>query len=364
MFARVADDLGGGVKAHRLGVEQGRAEDVGVVAFQPGRGVGDLGEARRVAFGEAIAAKALDLLDQPLGEILADAVGAHPFDQRIAEFADAAGHLEGRHRAAEPVGFARAETRTDDGDLHRLFLEQRHAQRLFQHLAQLRAGILDVDLADAALLAAFEIGVDHVALNRPRADDRHLDYDVVKLCGLHPRQHRHLRAAFDLEGAERVGLLNHRIGGGIILLHLGAVEPQVDALMLAQQIETAAQAAEHAKTEDIHLHQPDFLDIELFPFDHAAIDHRGGFDRHQIVEPVMREHEAAGMLRQMARRADQLRGEVERQRKARLAGIEVERGDMLLGHAVIRPAPDLRGERCGHVLGQAKRLADFAHRAA
>jgi hypothetical protein len=33
MLACVADDLGGGVEAHRLGVEQGRAEDVGMMHF-------------------------------------------------------------------------------------------------------------------------------------------------------------------------------------------------------------------------------------------------------------------------------------------------------------------------------------------
>jgi hypothetical protein len=35
MLARVADDLGGGIEAHRLGVEQGGAKDVRMVAFHP-----------------------------------------------------------------------------------------------------------------------------------------------------------------------------------------------------------------------------------------------------------------------------------------------------------------------------------------
>jgi hypothetical protein len=35
MVAGVAHNLGRGVEAHRLGVEQGGAEDIGVVAFQP-----------------------------------------------------------------------------------------------------------------------------------------------------------------------------------------------------------------------------------------------------------------------------------------------------------------------------------------
>ena len=72
MLARIADDLGGGVEAHRLGVEQGGAEDVRMVALHPRRGIGDLGEAGGVAFGKAVAAEALDLLEGALGEIALD----------------------------------------------------------------------------------------------------------------------------------------------------------------------------------------------------------------------------------------------------------------------------------------------------
>ena len=60
MVAGVAHDLGRGVEAHRLGVEQRGAEDVGMVAFHPGRGIGDQREAGGVALGEAVAAEALE----------------------------------------------------------------------------------------------------------------------------------------------------------------------------------------------------------------------------------------------------------------------------------------------------------------
>ena len=138
MLAGVADELGGGVEAHRLGVEQGRAEDVRMIAFHPGRGVGDLGEAGGVAFGEAVAAEALDLLEGALGEILRySRLAIMPLDHLVAEMADAAGRLEGRHRAAQRVGLGRGEAGADDRDLHRLLLEERHAHGLLQHLAQL-----------------------------------------------------------------------------------------------------------------------------------------------------------------------------------------------------------------------------------
>ena len=58
--------------------------------------------------------------------------------------------------------------------------------------------------------------------------------------------------------------------------------------------------------------------------------------------------------------ARQLQG----QRQPRLGSVEAELLDMAVGDALLRPAPDLAGERAGHVLGQAQRLADVAHRAA
>ena len=90
-FCGVADDLGGLVEAHRLGVEQGGAEDVGMVAFHPARGVGDLGEAGGVAFGKAVASEALDLLEGALGEVALIAALDHAFDHLVLEPADSAG---------------------------------------------------------------------------------------------------------------------------------------------------------------------------------------------------------------------------------------------------------------------------------
>ena len=64
----------------------------------------------------------------------------------------------------------------------------------------------------------------HVALDRPGADDRDLDNEIIEAPGLHPRQHRHLRAALDLEGAERVGLLDHRVDRRIVVLEVGQAD--------------------------------------------------------------------------------------------------------------------------------------------
>jgi hypothetical protein len=107
VLARVAHDLRRRVEAHRLAVEQGGGEDVGVVALHPARDVDEIGEARRVAFREAVFAEALDLLETACGEFARIAARAHAADELVAEFVDRAGALERRHGAAQSVRFDR-----------------------------------------------------------------------------------------------------------------------------------------------------------------------------------------------------------------------------------------------------------------
>src|SRR3546814_16017391 len=87
--------------------------------------------------------------------------------------------------------------------------------------------------------------MDHVTLDRPGADDRDLDHQIVEAFGLDARQHRHLRPALDLEDAQRIGLLYHAIDGGIIILQVGHAD--LDALMLAQQVERAVPRSEERR---------------------------------------------------------------------------------------------------------------------
>ena len=67
--------------------------------------------------------------------------------------------------------------------------------------------------------------------------------------------------------------------------------------------------------------------------------HRGRLDRHQLVEAVLGQHEAAGMLREMARRADQLPGQLQRQAQPAVVEIEVELLRLRLGStpSVLQP---------------------------
>ncbi len=83
--AGVLDQLGGAVKTHGLAVEQAGKERRRVVALEPGGDVGQQGEAGGVGFGETVAAKALDLLEQAAGEVLVVAALDHASGELLLE---------------------------------------------------------------------------------------------------------------------------------------------------------------------------------------------------------------------------------------------------------------------------------------
>src|SRR3546814_9226794 len=74
--------------------------------------------------------------------------------------------------------------------------------------------------------------------------NRDLDHEVIEFFWLHARQHRHLRAAFDLENAECVGLLDHAVDRRVIVLQISHADR--NPFMLLEQIEGAVhRSAEH-----------------------------------------------------------------------------------------------------------------------
>ncbi len=136
------------------------------------------------------------------------------------------------------------------------------------------------------LLLAFppaQIGVDNVALDRTESDDGDLDDEIADGSLPHARRHGHLRATFDLEGSEHVGLADHRIGRLILLLDSGEID----------RPERLRHAGQHAER------QP----VVLVPFDHLSVGHACRLDRHEIIEPVVGEQKAARMLAEMVGRA-------------------------------------------------------------
>ncbi len=150
-----------------------------MMALDPGRDVDQQGERRGMGLGKSVGAEALDLPEEAPGELLGVAVGEHALDQLLLELFDEARLSPGPHRPPQLVGLAGREARRHDDQLHRLLLEQRHAEGLLQDLPDGFAREFDRLLA----IAPPQVGMDHVPLDRAGTDDRHLDHQVVKSFG-------------------------------------------------------------------------------------------------------------------------------------------------------------------------------------
>ena len=310
VLTRIAHELRRLIKTHRLAVEDGGTEYVRVAAFDPRRGIDQQRKTRRVAFRKAVFAEPFDLAEAIFREITVIAAGGHAGDELVAEQMDVAGMAERGHGAAQPIRFVGREFGRGDGDLHRLLLEQRHAESSFENVLQFvsrpvrrirRWIMLPVDA-----VAPAQIGMHHVALDRPRPHDRDLDDEIVEASRLQARQHRHLGAALDLEHADGIGARKHLVDRAVVLRQRG--ERIRLTVMLLDEIEPAPQAAQHAERQHIDLHQAERVDIVLIPFDEGALVHGGIADGHGLVERRPSEHEAADVLREVAREADQLVG--------------------------------------------------------
>ncbi len=318
-----------------------------------------------MAFGKSVFAKALDLVETVFREFLRITATDQIADHLLLEFMDGADMAERGHRAAQLVGFVGREFRSLDGDPHRLFLKQGNAEGFsedglkFVLVAIFRKGIFDVFRLHPP---ALQIGMHHLALDRPGTNDRDLDHQIIKRARLQARQHVHLGAALDLEYAERFAPAQHVVD----CRHLARNGRKLPAFALVQldQIETFPDAAQHAQRQHVDLHHPDFVDVILVPFDEGAILHRGVADRHIFIEPVLGQHVAADMLGQMTRKFDQFGRQLHRAMNHGVLGIEAGLPDLHLVEAVAPASPDRIGQQSGDVFGQAQRLADVADRTA
>src|SRR5690606_37618071 len=128
---------------------------------------------------------------------------------------------------------------------------------------------------------------------------------------LQARQHGHLRAAFHLKDANRICLTKHLIHIRVALRHTRKIERT--AIMLFDELKRTADATQHAKRQHIDLQYAERIKIILVPFDEGAIFHRRILDRHHFFKWPFRDDEAANMLREMARKSDQLARKSQRQ---------------------------------------------------
>src|SRR3546814_16056448 len=95
------------------------------------------------------------------------------------------------------------------------------------------------------------------------------------------------------------------------------------------------------------------------PFDEGAVLHRGIVDRHRLVEPVLRQHETADMLRQMARKFDQFTDQPTQPRDRGIGEVQAVLGEATFLDRSLVTAPGGDCETRRRHLGNADPISDL-----
>ncbi len=282
-------------EAHRLGVDQRRAERRRFVVLDPRRGVHEVGERHAVALGEAVVRERLHLRVDLVGDVAGDAALGHAGVEPLAQALHPLHRALRAHRLTQLVGLGRREAGHVDRHLHQLLLEQRHAERLAERVLEQRVEVGDRLLA----VAAADVGVHRAALDRARPDQRHLDHEVVEAARLEARQRGHLGARLDLEHAHRVGPAQHRVD--VVLL---GDRRQVDliAAVLGDQVDGVVQRRQHPEPEQVELHQPRRGAVVLVPLQHRPLLHPSPLDGADLDHRAVAHHHPARMDAEVPRR--------------------------------------------------------------
>ena len=87
-------------------------------------------------FRKSISAKSLNLAKTTFGKIGIIATFYHAGDHFVVKAADFTMFFKCGHGAAQLIGLTAGKTSGNNGNLHGLFLKQRHTKRALQHRAQ------------------------------------------------------------------------------------------------------------------------------------------------------------------------------------------------------------------------------------
>ena len=145
-----------------------------------------MGEGDRVGLGEPEVGEGGERSVDGVGRLAGDPRSAMPAYSRSRRRPIRAADRLARHGLAQLVGLGDAEPGDGDRHLHQLLLEQGHPEGPLEDRLEQRVQVGD-RLEPAA---AADVGVDRLALDGSRADERHLDHQVVEAAGLDPGQRR------------------------------------------------------------------------------------------------------------------------------------------------------------------------------
>ena len=364
MALRVLHQLRRAVEPQRLCVEQRGQKTGRLVALEPGTHIHQQRETGRVALRETVFTKPFDLPEYLFRERSGITICNHAVHHAVIELVHPTGPFPRRHRAAQLVGFIGAEPGSRHGDLHHLLLKNRHPQRARECRTQALVRVRLPGQAAAFFLAPLQIRMHHIPLDRARPDNRHLDHQVVITAGLQARQHAHLRPAFDLEHTHRIGGANHVVRGRVFRRNV--LHPQRRAALLADKVQAAADRAEHAQGQHIDLEQAHRIQIVFFPLDHKTLVHGGFLHRHQAREFALGQDKTAHVLAQVARKPEQLAGQIQPLVYAHIPWLDAGRcqtfGQRWYQHDVLVKPALLLGKGIDQRIVQPQGLADIPDR--
>ena len=209
-----------------------------------------------------------------------------------------------------------------------------------------------------------DVRMDGLPLDRPRADERDLDREVVDRLGLRPEQALHLRAALDLEGADRVGRLDLREDRGVV--ERDSREVDRGAVELGDAVDALLDAREHPEPQQVDLEEARVGARVLVPLAELAAGHRRRLHGHELDQRTRRDHHPTGVLRDVAREPRDLRGEEAERAPALREELPVGVGELrdLVRDPFCAPAVGDASEPFELGVRQPERLAHVADRAA
>jgi hypothetical protein len=146
----------------------------------------------------------------------------------------------------------------------------------------------------AQALPVLDVRVHRLALDRPRADERDLDRQVVEVLGHGAEQALHLRAALDLEVADRVRALDVAVDVRVIELDPGEVDRL--ALGLGDLDDAVLDRGEHAEAEQVDLQEARVRAGVFVPLADLAPLHRRRLHRDELDERTAGDDHPARVL--------------------------------------------------------------------
>ena len=208
-----------------------------------------------------------------------------------------------------------------------------------------------------------DVRVDGLALDRPRADERDLHGQVVEVLRPRAQQALHLRAALDLEDADRVGALD--LGVHVRVVERDPREVDRLAVQAGDLVDAVLDRREHAEPEQVDLEEAGVGARVLVPLADLAAGHRGGLHRDELDERAGRDDHPARVLRDVARQAGDLARRARRGRASAGAELRLAVGEPPISSATRFGFPSVtRASRSSSANGRPERLADVADRAA